>query len=379
MLPDQAASAPRRQARRYLPRLSEDPDRRSVQIGIGATVLIHLLLFAVLPDKMDNDLVGSFVPEHRATGGSSFNIEITPEEFLDIKAPEKPSAPTKFVETNPDVPDNEPDRTDNFGAQNQQAAQEQKAKETGGDRPEMEGRTDIESTQVVTGNLTEQQPVPPLPPVPVTPEAQTAEKESQMMQREQNPLPGFEKYVGESKDAYGSNIAKIAPHPEDVKEKVEGDPNAPANAQGTGQQAASINRLQPRPRPILERRVRPALFAENRIGTSNIGPAAVDARWSNYGTYLQKMIEAVQMAWDKINLQSKTFPAPGSIVTVKFVLNSEGSIARILSVSGGMSGAQAEGGCVAAITSPSPYGAWSDDMVAVLGQEQEMTFAFYYL
>jgi len=129
----------------------------------------------------------------------------------------------------------------------------------------------------------------------------------------------------------------------------------------------------------LERRVRPALFAENRIGTSNIGPAAVDARWSNYGTYLQKMIEAVQMAWDKINLQSKTFPAPCSIVTVKFVLNSEGSIARILSVSGGMSGAQAEGGCVAAITSPSPYGAWSDDMVAVLGQEQEMTFAFYYL
>jgi len=34
--------------------------------------------------------------------------------------------------------------------------------------------------------------------------------------------------------------------------------------------------------------------------------------------------------------------------------------------------------CVSAITTRAPYGDWTDDMIAVLGSEQEMTFSFYY-
>ena len=33
---------------------------------------------------------------------------------------------------------------------------------------------------------------------------------------------------------------------------------------------------------------------------------------------------------------------------------------------------------MSAITTPAPYGAWSEDMVSVLGNEQEMTFLFFY-
>ena len=71
-------------------------------------------------------------------------------------------------------------------------------------------------------------------------------------------------------------------------------------------------------------------------------------------------------------------PISSPTVTVKFKINSEGIISSIVHVDGGMAGPQAEGYCVSAITKPSPYGKWTDDMVAMLGSEQEMTFVFYY-
>ena len=60
------------------------------------------------------------------------------------------------------------------------------------------------------------------------------------------------------------------------------------------------------------------------------------------------------------------------------MLNAEGEIARILSVEGGEAGPQAEGWCVSSISRPAPYGKWTDDMVALLGQEQEMNFVFFF-
>jgi len=33
---------------------------------------------------------------------------------------------------------------------------------------------------------------------------------------------------------------------------------------------------------------------------------------------------------------------------------------------------------VSAITERAPYGEWSEDMIALLGKEQELTFTFHY-
>lgn len=366
----------RRPKRRWVPRLSEDPDKRSVQIGVTATILIHLLLLVVMPEKFENDLVGSFVPQQNSRNAQHFNIELAPDEFVDLKAAQQKPPPFKFVETNPDAPDNEPDKTNNFGAQNQQAAQEKPATKTGGDRPEMEGRKDMQSTQIVSGNLSDPKPMEATPPPP--PEQPQAAQPTPQVRREQNPLPGTEKFEGDNKNAFGSNIAKIAPHPEAIPEKVEGSPDAPL-VMGSPGLRPTVDRNRPRPRPVLDsRRARPAIFSENKIGTQNIGPLAVDARWSNYGQYLQKLIESVDAHWQKLVNEMRTYPPPGSIVTVKFILNSEGEIKRVVSVDAGMAGQQAEGVCVAGITRPAPFGKWTEDMIAVLGEEQEMTFAFYY-
>jgi len=361
--------------RRFVPRLSDDPDTRSVQIGVGATILVHLLLLVLMPEAFDNSFTsGAFAP--RPAGSTqSFNVEMAPEEFVNLKPPAAPP-PMKFVETNPDAPENIPDKTNNFGAQNQQAAQEQPAKKTGGDRPEMEGRKDIESTQIVTGRLHEPTlPVPSAPPQPVAPVAAQPTPQSR---REQNPLPGVDKAEGDNPNNFGGSIAPIVANAEPVAEKVEGARDAPL-IEGAPGSTTTIDPKHPQVRQVLNQRsVRPAIFSENQLGTKNIGMAAVDARWSNYGVYLQRMIETVQIQWDTLISEGKNYPSRGSTVTVKFKINAEGAISRIVNVDGGMAGPQAEGYCVTAITKPSPYGKWTDDMVAMLGTEQEMTFVFYY-
>jgi len=117
----------------------------------------------------------------------------------------------------------------------------------------------------------------------------------------------------------------------------------------------------------------------NKIRTSNIGPVAVDAKWSNYGIYLQRMIETVQIEWERILIAGKVYPNSGSYVQVKFIMNSKGEITKIVRVdpTGAPSDAAIRA-CEAGITARSPYGQWTEDMIAVLGEQQEMTFVFYY-
>ena len=123
--------------------------------------------------------------------------------------------------------------------------------------------------------------------------------------------------------------------------------------------------------------VRPAIFTQQIAGTSNIGPIAIDARWSNYGAYLQRLIDSVQTQWERLLIESRISPPSGTTVEVKFVLNSEGKIARIVNVEN-QSTEQAGHACMSAITDRAPYGLWTDDMKAVFGDQQEMTFKFFY-
>jgi len=352
--------------------LSADSDKRSVQIGILGTILIHLLLLILAPQifKMDKTH-----PIARRPTPRPFNIDISPDSFLPSKPPPKP-LPPKFVETNPNAPENIPDKTANISNRNQQVAQEKPTPNGKSDHPALEGRKDFQSTQIVSGQLAKPQestPVdqplikPPTKPTIATPPHQA-----------QNPLAGFEKQTGNDKDGFASNVAKEEDDARAIPNKIDGTKDAPVIDNPTPFSPPTIDPRHPQPRHTLASRVRPAIFSDNKIGTSNIGPVAIDARWSNYGVYLQRMIETVQIEWDHILAVSKVRPNSGSIVAVKFVMDKTGAV-KIAGVdpSAGTSD-EATRACVSAITQRSPYGDWSDDMIAVLGKEQEMTFSFYY-
>ena len=70
-------------------------------------------------------------------------------------------------------------------------------------------------------------------------------------------------------------------------------------------------------------------------------------------------------------------PPTGTVVKIVFRLDKEGAIAEIIE-SSSTGGSQAENICKSSITTRAPYGKWTDDMVAMLGDSQVVEFTFYY-
>ncbi len=175
-----------------------------------------------------------------------------------------------------------------------------------------------------------------------------------------------------------ARIQKIKASPE-KRDAAESKPENTLASRSEGSRPSAIAPVSPplTPKKLTKKPVRPAILAENRFGTTNIGPTAVSALWSNYGSYLRRTIESVQIQWETFLGESKVYPGSGSTVTVKFIMNSRGQITKIVSHQSTASD-EATRACISAITKPGPYGEWTDDMKAVLGEQQELTFTFYY-
>ena len=92
----------------------------------------------------------------------------------------------------------------------------------------------------------------------------------------------------------------------------------------------TIDPCHPMARPQLNNvQTRPAIFKDNQFSMKNLGAVSYDAKWSEYGAYLHKMLEAIQYQWDRILIESQTSLPPGSMVTVKFTIDSKGKITDI--------------------------------------------------
>lgn len=356
--------------RRFIARVWEDPDTRSTTIGVLGVLLIYLLLFVTVPWLVRMQPVEHFVA---TPAPRQFSIQITPEMLP--KPPPKPT-PKQFVETNPDAPENIPDKTNNFAAQNQQVAQEKPTPNGVSERPAMEGKKNFESNQIVSGRL--EKPVQPMetPSAPATPPSPPSVSAPRA---EQNPLPGFEKTQGDNPEGFGSAKSTATDNIRQVPDRIEGRKDVPLIEGATAMQPA-IDPQHPRPRPSLvrEQQVRPAILAENKFGTQNVGVVAINARFNEYGLYLHRMAEAVQLEFDRIVDNGQTYPPHDSFVTIRFILDSEGKIPRIVNVENHTSDTGARMAS-SALTNRAPYGPWTDDMKQTLNPEgEELVFTFYY-
>jgi hypothetical protein len=113
------------------------------------------------------------------------------------------------------------------------------------------------------------------------------------------------------------------------------------------------------------------------VGVNRAGAVAIDARFSQYGDYTQRMLEAIQSSWWSIIERSQFEGVNRGRVTVRFRLHRDGTVtdATILSneVTRVMSLA-----CKDAVMAPAPYDAWRADMVALYGESDIVTINFYY-
>jgi hypothetical protein len=89
------------------------------------------------------------------------------------------------------------------------------------------------------------------------------------------------------------------------------------------------------------------------------------------------MVDAIVSKCNQILINSRTTPPSGTIVAVKFELDSKDRIVRILDA-GSTSSEPGEQCCITAVVMTAPFGGWTDEMVATLGTSQELTARFYY-
>lgn len=347
----------------------------SIAIGLVCTVLFHLLLVWLSPQFAFDKFAGSHsgISVTSANKGKTFDFELAQPAV-----PEKEQDPFRFVETNTAAPENIPDKTTNFSNRNQQSAQEVAATEKDPEnRPTVKGQDEIKNDMaIVSGDM-----APPQLPNVTTPEKtqeDAQERAEQKARAEQVPLSGFDKTEGLSEDGIATNIAKSTNPTNNAEQALEGAPDA-TDPTGGLVNVAQTQRAQPRERKRLTSVSlnRNTILTNRLTGVANIGIIGFDARWSEYGEYLQELVEIVNAQWNKILGESRVSPPRGSSVIVKFRINSKGET-EIVGVEDFNAGKQGVFSCQNAITYPQPYRRWTEQMIAVLGESQELTYHFHY-
>jgi hypothetical protein len=350
----------------------KDPVNRSIAIGIACTLLFHLMLLLLSPQFAFNRFAGvhSGINVVHPKQGKTFDFQLDPGQ------PEEKKDPFRFVETNPDAPENTPDKTPNFSNRNQQSAQPEPAKEKDlENRPSLKGQDQIKNdTAIVTGDMSK-----PQQGAAAAPEVLKNDKDQQQKEEkaraEQTPLSGFEKREGLSEDGIASNISTAKSPSTQAQQLVEGNRDA-KDTEGGMVAVNQVTKAQPKARPRLTA-ARPTILNNRITGVSNMGILGMDARWSEYGEYMQELIEIVQTQWYRILEESRVSPPRGSHVIVTFKINSKGET-EIVKVEDADSGKQGVFSCENAIQARQPYRKWTEQMISVLGDEQTITFGFYY-
>ena len=345
-----------------LPFFRSTVPKRSLVIGAAGTLALHALLMAVFPER---------ISEPREARPAARDFDITFSEPEETTRP-----PDEYVATNPDVPSNPPDETPRIASRDQQAAQEEASEDSAPeDTPRIEGEP-LRSQNIVEGD-----------PDPFPPEggfvsggdgedAPAETGEDLPMIPERLPVAGLDD-VEPDPEADGLRTETVEEeHGDDFMRMV--GINVPEGRRGAGTEAssqASSDRPTPSPRPTLPR-THSGPVAERQGNTSRLGEVAIDARRSDFGVYLERMLESIERQWLGLARAHAASADTGARVRIRFTLDASGYV-TIVDID---SDATHTGTliCRDAIEARAPFGEWTDEMVELMGEEQTMTITFHY-
>ena len=289
---------------------------RSAAIAVAVSLGLHLLLFLVVPDTFHK--VVAFV--------RPVEVLTAPVKIDEARLPPK----LRFIETNPLANQAVPKATPFTSSRNQTAAQPVPEKmPTNSPLPKSEGTSEqLRIAQGKPRSIDQSQAAPVAQPsVSMAAPVKAA------------PPPGP-----------GKSAAQPAPAP------VAANPDRPRATVPSGTYGLLLRRP---------------------VGVSRAGSIAIDARFSNYGDYTQRMLEAIQSTWWSIIERSRFEGVARGSVIVRFRLHRDGTVtdAQILGseVTRVMSLA-----CKDAVMAPAPYDIWRADMVAMYGESDTVTINFIY-
>ena len=120
------------------------------------------------------------------------------------------------------------------------------------------------------------------------------------------------------------------------------------------------------------------ILLKNNVGVNRAGAIAVDAKFSNYGDYSQRMMEAIQSSWWALIDRARFESVSRGSVVVRFNLCRDGSVVNAEILHSDVAQVMALA-CKDAVMAPAPFDHWREDMVALFGNEQTVTITFHYL
>lgn len=353
--------------------------RLTTAIAFTSAILLHLGLLLVLPQQILRPAAPSDADE------APLEVTLVPPEPLTAEQ-------LRFVEANPDAPENEPDKKDQYSFRSQQAASEAPS-DSLLPAPNVDGETD--SQKIIQGALEQ---IAPLPPGVYTPMAQPGEGEgtdggkqgaqAQPMLAPAQPLPAPEFIQQKPIDTEGPGSSPEIPGlAQEILQKP--DPNAPINVYrtqvqqsiepaqaGDGNGGSVEAKPMPRERPRLAPELVRGPLMRSTGSVSRRGALAIDATFSEFGEYQQQFYAALQAGW----YQEIEFFQPidtATSATVSFTIESNGRV-RDVRVVHTTASEIATIICESAITKRSPFRPWTKEMVQVFGSERTLTVTFHY-
>ena len=319
---------------------------RRVGIAVALTVAIHGVVYEAAPKTLTL-LARTVVPVEPVKVLPKETLEEIPEELLPEEFRRKPH----FVPVNPESPSATPKTEDHFSAADQRAAQENPDPDSRDRIPTHLG--EIEDSRAVSEVSIPREFLPPelrnpaLQPNPPSSSVQSREDVSDEKQGVDIPV----------KTAGTLSVGKTPAEEGDQGESVIPDPA-------------------PRPKifplPGLK-----SITMRSNTAVNEIGTCALDAKYSEFGDYTQRMLEAIQAAWWSA-VKRTAIVQPPAVVVIEFTLYADGTVADVHVVFSDAS-APATYACLDAVESRAPFDRWRADMVAFIGKNSETSrISFYY-
>lgn len=346
----------------------EDPEPRRttmVRTAVAAviTVLVHSLLLVAVPHLEPGTELQPSQPQEEA-----FVVELVPP------------MPDRFVETNPDVAPEAPDNTTHIAAMDQVAAQPDP---NGSDGIPTVGGEMADSQKIIEGDMdkTVAEPMPWGTPLAAGEQAAPAENPAQSQE-----FP--DALTGQPVEQEGRLVLPNVPdkttssptEPKPQQESREAEPTTAVEVVMEAVETSSVPEGQPvpQPRPRLRPQVVPGPVMNTPTSAGRMGLLAIDARFSEFGAYQQRMMETISHQWNLLGRSMSYLSADiGTHVVVSFVLHSDGNISdfTILYTTASRAATLL---VQDAVMSPAPFGLWTEEMVRILGESQDIRITFYY-
>ena len=319
---------------------------------------------------------------------------------------EEPDDRKQYVPVNREDFDNIPDETDFFGSQNTQAANEELREDLNETTPFVEGESE-EFNNVVRGDPIRIPPSPPVPPTvasnadprqrqdPAQPKIQIIRpmtREELDQQRSTAPVAFEEEALEEEGPRSLPEVPEEMKDEEEdefVQSEREDEEDTTRNRYEVVQQETPfIPPVPPSPQPNPEDR--PERLPQPRVKYSHSGPlkrhlsgvsrlanfANYSAQFSEFGEYLDRMFETIELEWHKLIFQQR-LTERRSRVSVAYLLNEDGEIVDY-EIVGATSSLQAQVICAAAVNNRTPYGEWTDDMRSTLENPERIVVNFIF-